>query len=83
MPVQWRKSSHSTLSLSSTTSSSSSSSSSSSKKLNRILMKSSIINNNNNNRYLPSTNLQRQSLHQSLLNIERSASSEDQITIKL
>ncbi|VDP49452.1 unnamed protein product [Schistosoma mattheei] len=40
-------------------------------------------NHNNNNRYLLSTNLQRQSVHQSLLNIERSDSSEDQITIKL
>ncbi|CAI2736757.1 unnamed protein product [Schistosoma spindalis] len=39
--------------------------------------------NDNNNRYLTSTNLQRQSVHQSLLNIERSDSSEDQITIKL
>ncbi|CAH8682652.1 unnamed protein product [Schistosoma rodhaini] len=42
-----------------------------------------IINNNNNNRHLLSTRLHRSSVHHSLLNIERSDSSEDQITIKL
>lgn len=93
-----RKSSHSTLSLSSTTSSSSKS------EMKIHLNQPSIVicrvksdsheiinnnnnntnnDNNNNNRYLLSTNLQRQSVHQSLLNIERSDSSEDQITIKL
>ncbi|CAH8673325.1 unnamed protein product [Schistosoma margrebowiei] len=92
-----KKSSNSTLSLSSTTTTSSSLSKSEMKiHLNQpsimiCKVKSDsdeIINNNNNdndnnNQYLLSTNLQRQSVHQSLLNIERSDSSEDQITIKL